>query len=295
MLSNHLKNLPTFNGNQNEDVNQWLKDVTDGLNYVKFTDDQKISIISGYLNGDARRWLLGNVCSGFAVLDSWSTFIQEIKNEFTPTLLTEDDVSQLNQCVHALEQTTVYYDDEMKTEQKCELLGEKETYLSDSHILLVELNKVDSPNMRILENSESNCESVWPDGHESWFLHDALPQRCRFIRPKQPEVLFNSTSNIDDDFVQENLSNCINVLLSSVMNDTYISASYNIKAVGNLFQLHAIYNDVIPFFLFLGELPPIINTYRRIFTRNTAGSYAGYNVLRCDTEDRYWFRRLAVP
>ena len=110
----------------------------------------------------------------------------------------------------------------MKTEQKCELLGEKETYLSDSHILLVELNKVDSPNIRILENSESNCESVWPDGHESWFLHDALPQRCRFIRPKQPEVLFNSTSNIDDDFARDNLSNCINVLSSSVMDAIYL-------------------------------------------------------------------------
>ena len=89
MLSNHLKNLLTFNGNYKEDVNQWLKDITDGLNYVKFNDDQKLTIIVGYLNGDARRWLLGNV----SVLDSWSTFIQELKNEFTLRLLTEDGVS----------------------------------------------------------------------------------------------------------------------------------------------------------------------------------------------------------
>ena len=42
MLSNHLKTLPTFSGNQNEDVVQWLKNIIDGLNYAEFTDDQKI-------------------------------------------------------------------------------------------------------------------------------------------------------------------------------------------------------------------------------------------------------------
>jgi hypothetical protein len=66
MLSNHLKTLPKFSGNQNEDAVQWLKDIIDGLNYAAFTDDQKVSIISGYLNDDARRWLLQNV----SVLDS---------------------------------------------------------------------------------------------------------------------------------------------------------------------------------------------------------------------------------
>jgi hypothetical protein len=82
MLLNHLKNLPTFSGNQNEDVIRWLKDIIDRLNYAKFTDDQKIMIMSGYLNGDARRWLLGNV----SVADTWPTFIQELQKEFASTL-----------------------------------------------------------------------------------------------------------------------------------------------------------------------------------------------------------------
>ena len=291
MLLNHLKTLPTFNGNSDEDVIQWLKDITDSLNYVKFTDNQKVSIISGYLDGDARRWRLGNV----SVLDSWPIFIQELKQEFARALLKEAAVSQVNQCMHTLNTTMMYYDNGIKEEQKCELLEQNKANLDYFSTTLVELHNIALLNTCIVEDDENNFETIWPDGSESWFVHDELLQRCQFIRPKQPEVLFNSTSNIDDDFVQENLSNCINVLLSSVMNDTYISASYNIKAVGNLFQLHAIYNDVIPFFLFLGELPSILNTYRRIFTGNTAGSYAGYNVLRCDTEDRYWFRRLAVP
>ncbi|CAF4389206.1 unnamed protein product, partial [Rotaria magnacalcarata] len=46
MLLNHLKTLPAFSGNQNEDAVQWLKDITDGLNYAEFTDDRKTFIIS---------------------------------------------------------------------------------------------------------------------------------------------------------------------------------------------------------------------------------------------------------
>src|SRR6202044_4196314 len=107
--------------------------------------------------------------------------------------------------------------------------------------------------------------SGWPDRYESWFIHHELPQRCQFIQPKQPDVLFDSTSNIDDDFPQENLSNYINALSSSVVNDTYFSASYNIKSSGNLLQLHTMYNGVLSFLLVLGELSPIINMCRRMF------------------------------
>ncbi|CAF3974753.1 unnamed protein product, partial [Rotaria magnacalcarata] len=85
---------------------QWLNDIINGLNYAEFTDDQKVSIISGYVNGDARRWLLKNLF----VLDSWSTFIQEFKKEFAPTLLKEDAMSQVNECVYELDETMLWYD-----------------------------------------------------------------------------------------------------------------------------------------------------------------------------------------
>jgi hypothetical protein len=207
----------------------------------------------------------------------------------------EDAVSQVNQCMYVSEELMMFYNNDIKEEQKCEVLEEKEVSLDYSSITLIELNNLVSLNTCIVESGENNCEAVWPDGCESWFIHDELPQRCQFILSKQQEVLFISTSNIDNDFSQENLSNCLNVLSSSVMNDTFISASYNIEAFGNLVKLYGIYNDVISFFLFLGKLPPIINTCRRIFIAATAGSYPCHNGMPCDTEDRDWFRCLAVP
>ncbi len=244
MLSKHLKTLPKFIGNQNKDAVQCLKEIIDGLNYAAFTDDQKVSIISGYLNDDARRWLLQNVL----VLDSWPIFVQEFKKEFVPTLLKEDGVSQVNQCVYASDNMMIFYDNYIKDEQKCELFEQKEVNLDYSSIILTESNNLLSLNTCIGESGENNCETVWPDGCESWFIHDELPHRCQFIRSKQQDVLSNSTSNIGDDFVQENLSNCINALSLFVMNDANISASYNIDAFGNLLKLHAIYNDAISFF-----------------------------------------------
>jgi len=291
MLSNLLKTLPKFSGNQNEDAVQWLKDIIDGLNYAAFTDDQKVSIISGYLNDDARRWLLQNV----SVLDSWSIFIQELKKEFAPTLLKDDAVSQVNQYVYASGNMMMFYDNDIKEEQKCELLEQKQVNLDYSSIMLIESNNLVSLNTCIGESGENNCETVWPDGYESWFIHDELPQRCQFIRSKQQEVLSNLTSNFDDDFAQENLSNCINALSLFVLNDANISASYNIDAFSNLLKLHAIYNDVISFVLFLGKLLSIIRICRRIFIGATAGSYSCHNGMPCGTEDRDWFRYLAVP
>jgi hypothetical protein len=177
MLLNHLKNLPTFSGNQNEDVIRWLKDIIDRLNYAKFTDDQKIMIISGYLNGDTRRWLLRNM----PVVDTWPTFIQELKKEFTSTLLAEDDVCQLNHTVYVLDETMIHYDNDMNDKQKCELLEEKQANLDDSDITLVELNDVVSLNMCIVESGKNNLETIWPDESDSWFIRVQLPQRRQFI------------------------------------------------------------------------------------------------------------------
>jgi len=61
ILLESLERLPTFSGNRNEDVIQWLKDMTDGLNYAKFTDEDKVLVIQTYIKGDARGWLLNNI------------------------------------------------------------------------------------------------------------------------------------------------------------------------------------------------------------------------------------------
>ncbi|CAF4850835.1 unnamed protein product [Rotaria socialis] len=291
MLLNHLKTLPAFSGNQSEDAVQWLKDITDGLNYAEYTDDRKTFIISEYLKSDARLWLFGNLF----VLDSWPIFIEEFKKEFAPTLLKGDAMSQVNECVYELDKTMLYCDNGTKEEHNCELFEEKEVHLDYSNIKLIELNNIVLLNTCIVESDENSCEMVWPDGCETWFIHDELPQRYQFIRSKQPDVPFNSTSNIDDKFSQENLLNCINVLSSSVMNDKYIFASYNLEAFGSPLKLHVKYSDIFSFFLFLRKLRPVINTCSRIFTGDTAGSYFCHDVMPYDTEDRDWFRCLAVP
>ncbi|CAF1233288.1 unnamed protein product [Rotaria magnacalcarata] len=160
MLLNHLKTLPAFSDNQKEDAVQWLKDITDGLNYAEFT-------------------------------------------------------SQNNDYIGVCERVT-----------NCELLEEKEAHVDYSNIKLVELNNIVLLNTWIVENDENNCGMIWPDGCETWFIYDELPQRCQFIGPEKPDVPFNSTSNINDTFSQENLLNCINILSSPVMNDKYIFTSY---------------------------------------------------------------------
>ncbi|CAF2239591.1 unnamed protein product [Rotaria magnacalcarata] len=160
MLLNHLKTLPGFSDNQKEDAVQWLKDITDGLNYAEFT-------------------------------------------------------SQNNDYIGVCKRVT-----------NCELLEEKEAHVDYSNIKLVELNNIVLLNTWIVENDENNCGMIWPDGCETWFIYDELPQRCQFIGPEKPDVPFNSTSNINDTFSQENLLNCINILSSPVMNDKYIFTSY---------------------------------------------------------------------
>ncbi|CAF4016323.1 unnamed protein product [Rotaria magnacalcarata] len=177
MLLNHLKTLPGFSDNQKEDAVQWLKDITDGLNYAEFTSQ----------NND---------------------YIGEFKKVFAPTLLREDTMYQVNEVTN------------------CELLEEKEAHVDYSNIKLVELNNIVLLNTWIVENDENNCGMIWPDGCETWFIYDELPQRCQFIGPEKPDVPFNSTSNINDTFSQENLLNCINILSSPVMNDKYIFTSY---------------------------------------------------------------------
>jgi hypothetical protein len=290
-LSSYLQSLPTFSDNSNEDAIQWLNDITNRFNYIDFTDDQKVSSISEYLDGTARSWLLANV----PVVDTWTTFVQAFKKEFAPTWLEEDTMSPVNQCVSTMDKTMTYFDNDIKEKQKCEFLEAKEVNLGCSGITLVESNNIVLFKMCIVETDETNFDAVWPDGSESWFIHNQLPQRSQFIQYEHQESTFTSTSNLDDNFVRENLLNCTDDLSLSAMNDIPIFDSYNAEVFDSLLTLHETYDDVISFFLFLGKLAAIINAYRRIFTRNIAGSYADYNVLRCDTEDRYWFRRLAVP
>ncbi|CAF3168913.1 unnamed protein product [Rotaria socialis] len=119
------------------------------------------------------------------VLDSWSTFIQEFKKEFAPTLLKEDAMPQANECVYELDKTMLYYDMVLKR-NKIVNYWKKEVHLDYFNIKLVELNNIVLLNMCTVESDENNCEMDWLDGCETWFIHDELSQQCQFIRSKQP-------------------------------------------------------------------------------------------------------------
>ncbi|CAF2108874.1 unnamed protein product [Rotaria magnacalcarata] len=74
ILLNSLEKLPLFGGQQNENVEKWLEEITYGFNFAGFDDDQKVRVIHIYLTGEARKWIIKNM----SVLDSWSTFVEAI-------------------------------------------------------------------------------------------------------------------------------------------------------------------------------------------------------------------------
>jgi hypothetical protein len=290
ILLNMLETLPKFSGNRGEDVIQWLDDVTNGFEYAQFTDDQKLSIISTYIEGDARRWLIKNM----SILDSWSTFIHGMKKMFAPSLLKEVAVSQVNQCVKALEEIMIDDENEIIEEQKYELLKEEKEY-PDFSTTPVEVDNIVSSNACMMESDEDNFKNVWPDGGESWFIHDELPQRLQFINCKQQEISFSSTPNIEDDFGGEKLPGDIDVVLSSIIIDKNIYSSYDFQEFYSLLKLDNFHTDVIRLLLLLGSLAHIVNTCSQFFTVGTTTPYFCHKVISWDTEDRDWFRTLAVP
>lgn len=296
MLSNYLKRFPTFSGKESEDAAQWLKNIIDGMNYAEFTDNHKISIISGYLNGDARRWLFENLF----VLDSISVFIQEFKREFVPTLLMEAVVTQVTQCVHVLDEIMVYSDNDIKEKQKLELFEDEKVNLDYSNI---------TP-----DSGDNDCEMDWPEGSESWFIHDQLPQRAQFIRPKQQAVPFNSSSSIGDNCSQEDISSYIKVSssivqqMSNTINDRS-SEFYQSDAIALFFKppqcvsstlLNSSIDpldssDIILLnYLFINVI--FVNlTYRSTFYNDTKTIYLSNNMLFHQMNHFDWFRTLAVP
>ncbi|CAF4701822.1 unnamed protein product [Rotaria sp. Silwood2] len=154
----------------------------------------------------------------------------------------------------------------------------------------------------------------WPDGCESWFIHDELPQRCLFIRSKQQEVPFNSTSNIDDNFSQENLSNSINVSslivqqMSSPITNLYSEFCHSDAIIFSLrptqiFSNEQFNSNIVPLvssdiillsFLFIsivfGNLASCLTFYNDITTR-----YLTNNMIFHHMNHFEWFRALAVP
>ncbi len=86
------------------------------------------------------------------------------------------------------------------------------------------------------------------NGVETCFIHDELLQRLNFIQYKEQEILFSSTPSFDDDWARENLSDCIDVVSLSIMNDKSIPPSHDVQAFDSLLKLHEFCTDVISIF-----------------------------------------------
>ena len=72
---------------------------------------------------------------------------------------------------------------------------------------------------------ECVCEHVeieWPEGTETWLLHDELPQRTQFIKCKQQVMLNTSTFNIVEHSMKKTSSDCSCALPSLVQQPNQI-------------------------------------------------------------------------
>ncbi|CAF3855555.1 unnamed protein product [Rotaria sordida] len=78
ILLNLLEKLPLFGGQRNEDIDEWLQEITIGLNFARLNDDQKVRITHTYLIGDARKWIINNM----VILDAWANFVQSIRTAY---------------------------------------------------------------------------------------------------------------------------------------------------------------------------------------------------------------------
>lgn len=74
LLSGSVEKWPKFCGKNNENVSKWLKDITNELNLVKLTDEQKLSVIQTSLVDDARKWFINNMSS----MTIWNSFVSQL-------------------------------------------------------------------------------------------------------------------------------------------------------------------------------------------------------------------------
>lgn len=282
MLLKMLENLPTFSGKRNEDVIQWLEEITYGFNCAQFNDDQKVSIVSKYIKDAARIWLIHNMF----ILSSWSTFIQTIKEMFGPVLIVNEIV--------------IDDDKEMKEVQKYELeqedgKGDKKEEETCFSTAMGDVNKAISTDTYVKTNGTGNVEMNWSDGDESWFIHNELNQRPQFIACEQQKVSCNLSTNIDNELSQEKLTSTENGVLSCGQR-TEIRSSLNVDQVFNkLLQLHEFCSGVISFILLLDSLLVMQMAYHPNVNGYSCDRYFCRNVMWSATEDRDWFRSLAVP
>ena len=77
-----LKNLATFGGSSEEDVNKWLQDVDEIFDRAQLRPSNRFLAIQSYLTDAAAKWFRHNK----STIAYWSTFRNEILRAYQPTL-----------------------------------------------------------------------------------------------------------------------------------------------------------------------------------------------------------------
>jgi hypothetical protein len=109
ILSNSVDILPKFAGENNDNVNKWLTDITKELNSLKLTDQQKLSRIQTLLIDDARRWFMNNMSS----MTDWHTFAIQIQKTFSSPLHQELPLRKVGTRQQGLDETVLHYYNDM--------------------------------------------------------------------------------------------------------------------------------------------------------------------------------------
>ena len=109
ILSNSVEKWPKFCGKNNENVSKWLKDITNELNLVKLTDEQKLSVIQTCLVDDARRWFINNMSS----LTTWNSFVSQLQKTFSSPIHQELALRKVGTRQQAVDETVLHYYNDM--------------------------------------------------------------------------------------------------------------------------------------------------------------------------------------
>ena len=109
LLSNNIEKLPKFAGKPDENVNKWLTDISNELNMVKLSDDQKRMVIQTFLLDDARKWFINNMND----MPDWPSFIQQIQRAFSSAWLQEVAIKKVGTRQQGMNETVLHYHNEM--------------------------------------------------------------------------------------------------------------------------------------------------------------------------------------
>jgi hypothetical protein len=87
----------------------------------------------------------------------------------------------------------------------------------------------------------------------------------------------------------------VNVVLSCNTSSESSCPVNNDQIFNDLVQLQKFYSSVISFIVLVTGLSTMRMNYRRMFNADTRTLYYCRNSMSHETEDRDWFRSLAVP